>query len=93
MRASVLLTAIGLALIVAGFVSLALSTAAPPSAGASYGGLILIGPVPIIFGAGPQGFRMAEVAALLGIALLAVAVVTLLAVAPHWESGDGGDGE
>mgnify|MGYP001773399319 CR=1 FL=1 len=77
----------GSVLIVAGFVlivvGLALVVASVLGAaqvqGASYGGVLLIGPIPIVFGAGPHGLQLAMVAAAISAALMILALIFLLA--------------
>ncbi len=94
MRLHVALILAGFSLMLAGSAALLLSAAASPApAGTSYGGVILIGPLPIIYGAGPQGLRMAELAALLSLVLIAAAILLALAAAPPGEPEGGGHEE
>ena len=84
----------GLALIFAGVALMAASTVAgaqPP--GLSYGGVLLIGPIPVIFGGGPYGLQMVILAAALGVVLLALSLVLLFAAPSPGDSEGGGDEE
>ncbi len=90
MRSSSALMVAGFALMVAGFALVAasvLGTAHVQSA--SYGGVLLIGPIPIIFGAGPHGLQLAIVAAAISAALMILALIFLLATAPAGDSEGG----
>ncbi|AEB94208.1 TIGR00304 family membrane protein [Metallosphaera cuprina] len=49
------LTLVGMALIFIGFLILLASTFAGPLSGSSFSGVVLIGPIPIIFGKGYSG--------------------------------------
>jgi uncharacterized membrane protein len=53
-----------------------------PAASASYGGLILIGPIPIIIGAGPGGHLILPFLLLLFILILAALIIFRLAFGP-----------
>jgi uncharacterized membrane protein len=68
------LVAVGFALVAAGIA--AVLVGAQSGGGASSGGFILIGPVPIAFGAGPNGGALAAASALMGVA--AVLAILLL---------------
>jgi uncharacterized membrane protein len=58
-----------------------------PATSASYGGLILIGPIPIIIGAGPGGHLILPFLLLLFILLLAALIVLRLTSWPRGGTG------
>jgi uncharacterized membrane protein len=87
MLAGFVLIAIGLALVVVSVLGTV------QVQGASYGGVLLIGPIPIIFGAGPHGLQLAIVAAAISAALMILALIFLLAAAPTGDSEGGRDQE
>jgi uncharacterized membrane protein len=58
-----------------------------PATSASYGGLILIGPIPIIIGAGPGGHLILPFLLLLFILLLAALIVLRLTSGPRGGTG------
>ncbi|MGC9116160.1 MAG: TIGR00304 family membrane protein [Conexivisphaera sp.] len=94
MRSQLAISVAGLALIIAGSALLALSTVTGPKGyTASYGGLLLIGPIPIIFGGGPRGFQLAELAVLMALLLMAVALLFMLTAPSPGEPEGGGHQE
>jgi uncharacterized membrane protein len=74
---------IGFAIIFVGFLVVALGTFIGSSGSSSVGGFILIGPIPIVFGGGPESGTLAMVA----IAISAVMVVVYLASFFYWSAG------
>jgi uncharacterized protein (TIGR00304 family) len=78
------LLSMGLVLIFVGFfvVFLGALTSAGTGGPASSGGFILIGPIPIVFGNGPDSGLLAEV----GLAITLVMVATYLASFFFWRS-------
>ncbi len=79
-----ILVAMGLMLIFSLFIQAAMQ------GDASYGGVLLIGPIPIIFGSSPQ---MALASMLLAIVLMAIVLmaVSVLLIRPKKGSSDGND--
>lgn len=78
------LIAMGLVLIFLLFVQAAMQ------GNASYGGVLLIGPIPIIFGSSPQ---MALVSVLMAIVLMAISFLLILPAKKHnYDDSEGDDG-
>jgi len=73
------LFAVGVAIILAGFALIALGSAGQGSTSA--GGVVFIGPIPIVFGSGPGGSTLALASLVIG------AVMILLFLA--WSRGTG----
>ncbi len=70
------LAVLGIALAVIGSLLIAASAATGGGPGeASVGGLVLIGPIPIVFGVGPHSDVLVVVALLLALALMAIVVL------------------
>ncbi len=67
----VVITLVGFAVVIAG------SLSAPGWSGSS-GGFILIGPIPIFFGSGPNSGMLASVALVITVAMVVVYVVSFL---------------
>jgi uncharacterized membrane protein len=74
---------IGFTIIFVGILVVALGTFLGSSGSSSIGGFILIGPIPIVFGGGPDSGTLAIVA----IAISAVMVVVYLASFFYWSAG------
>jgi uncharacterized membrane protein len=60
---------LGLALVVAGLFLVAIGCA---SGAVSVGGVVFIGPIPIVFGSGPAGDRLALISVVIGAAMMIV---------------------
>lgn len=73
------LAAAGLFLIVAGFLLVALGASTEPGTSSSAGGFILIGPIPIIFGSGPNSGILVAVAVAITLVMVVVYLVSFLA--------------
>ncbi len=63
---------VGLAIIFVGFVVVALGTFAGQSGSGSSAGFILIGPIPIVFGSGPNSGVLAVAAMVITVAMVAL---------------------
>lgn len=70
---------IGFALTLVGFFVVAVGAATGGGGSGSAGGFVLIGPVPIIFGSGPNSGTLVEVGALLTVVMVAVYLAAFLA--------------
>ena len=68
--------AIGFALVVVGFVVILLGSQGPSSS--SVGGVVFIGPVPIVFGSGPNSGLLALIAVAAGIGMILVICLSIL---------------
>ena len=79
------LLAFGIVVILAGFVLMFAGTFS--TGNASVGGVVFIGPVPIVFGAGPGGWELALGSAVIGAIMLAMIILWgRRAMAPESES-------
>lgn len=67
------LFAAGIILILVGFVLLAVGSSG--QGGGSVGGVVFIGPLPIVFGSGPSGWPLAIASLLIGVVMLAFLLV------------------
>jgi uncharacterized membrane protein len=72
------LTLVGFAIIFAGFLVVALGASVGSGGSSSSGGFILIGPVPIVFGSGPNSGALAVVALVITVAMVALYVLSFL---------------
>jgi uncharacterized membrane protein len=77
------LASVGVAIIFAGFLVVALGTFTGPGGSSSSGGFILIGPIPIVFGSGPDSGILAAVALVVTAAMVALYLLSFL----FWRSG------
>ena len=75
---------LGVAIIFVGFVVVALGTFTGPSGSGSSGGFILIGPIPIVFGSGPNSGMLVAVALVITVAMVALYLLSFL----FWRSGE-----
>jgi uncharacterized membrane protein len=66
------LTWVGVAIIFVGFLVVALGASVGSGGSSSSGGFILIGPIPIVFGSGPNSGMLAAVALVITVAMVAV---------------------
>jgi uncharacterized membrane protein len=66
------LTWVGVAIIFAGFLVVAIGASVGSGGSTSSGGFILIGPIPIVFGNGPNSGMLAKVALVITVAMVAV---------------------
>jgi len=66
------LTWVGVAVIFVGFLVVALGASVGSGGSSSSGGFILIGPIPIVFGNGPDSGTLAAVAFVITVAMVAV---------------------
>jgi len=67
---------LGFAIIFVGFVVVAVGAFLAPSGSSSSGGFILIGPIPIVFGSGPNSGILAAVAVAITVMMIAVYLVS-----------------
>lgn len=67
------LFALGLLVVLAGFALVVVGTGT--QGGASTGGVIFIGPVPIVFGSGPSGWPLALASLLIGVIMVALLIM------------------
>ena len=74
---------VGVAIIFVGFLVVALGAFAGPGGSGSSGGFILIGPIPIVFGSGPNSGMLATVGLVITVAMVAVYLLSFLL----WRSG------
>jgi uncharacterized membrane protein len=74
---------LGVAFIFVGFAVVALGTFTAPGGSSSTGGFILIGPIPIVFGSGPNSGLLAAVALVISVAVVALYLLSLFL----WRSG------
>ena len=77
------LASAGVAIIFVGFLVVALGTFTGPGGSSSSGGFILIGPIPIVFGSGPDSGILATVALVITAAMVALYLLSFL----FWRSG------
>lgn len=77
------LVLLGVAVIFAGFIVVALGIFTSPSGSSSSGGFILIGPIPIVFGGGPNSGILSTVALVITAAMVAVYLLSFL----FWRPG------
>ena len=77
------LASVGVAIIFVGFLVVALGTFTGPGGSSSSGGFILIGPIPIVFGSGPDSGILATVALVITAAMVALYLLSFL----FWRSG------
>ena len=77
------LTLLGFAIILAGFLVVVFGALTGPSGSTSSGGFILVGPVPIVFGSGPDSGMLAEVALVITVAMVAFYLLSIFL----WRSG------
>jgi uncharacterized membrane protein len=82
---------LGVAIIFVGFAVVALGTFVGPSGSSSSGGFILVGPIPIVFGSGPNSGMLAAVALVITVAMVALYLLSVFS----WRSGRrrGAEGE
>jgi len=73
----------GVAIIFVGFVVVMAGIFTGPSGSSSSGGFILIGPIPIVFGSGPNAGTLAAVALVITVAMVALYLVSVFL----WRSG------
>ena len=71
------LASLGVLIIFAGFLVVILGAFLGPGGSSSSGGFILIGPIPIVFGSGPNSGVLASVAVAISAAMVAVYLVSL----------------
>jgi uncharacterized membrane protein len=72
------LMSVGVAMIFVGFLVVALGASAGPGESSSSGGFILIGPIPIVFGNGPDSGTLAAVALVITVAMVALYLLSFL---------------
>ena len=72
------LTLVGLAIIFVGFLVVAVGALLETGVSGSSGGFILIGPIPIVFGNGPNSGTLASVALAISVLMVAVYLVSFL---------------
>ena len=77
------LTLWGFAIIFVGFVVVMAGILTGPMGSSSSGGFILIGPIPIIFGSGPNSGTLAAVALVITVAVVALYLLSIFL----WRSG------
>ncbi|HUK74145.1 MAG TPA: DUF131 domain-containing protein [Nitrososphaerales archaeon] len=77
------LALLGVAIVFVGFLVVAVGTFAGPGGSGSSGGFILIGPVPIVFGSGPNSGVLATVGLVITVVMVAVYLLSFLL----WRSG------
>jgi uncharacterized membrane protein len=70
----------GIAIAFVGFLLVAIGTAAGQGAAGSSGGFVLIGPVPIVFGSGPNSGFLAAAGVVITVAMVGVYLVSFLIV-------------
>jgi len=66
----------GFVLLIAGFALLMIGSAGASSA--SFGGVVFIGPFPMVFGSGPQGGTLALMALVIGLAVVLLFYLSVL---------------
>lgn len=69
---------IGMALILVGFAVVSAGALTSPTGSTSTGGFILIGPVPIVFGSGPNSGMLTAVGAVITVAVVAMYLASFL---------------
>ena len=67
---------IGFILLIVGFALLVIGSAGTSSA--SFGGVVFIGPFPIVFGSGPQAGTLALIALVIGLAIVVSLYLSIL---------------
>lgn len=77
------LVLLGIAMVFVGFALVAAGALVGPSGPSSSGGFILIGPIPIVVGSGPNSGTLATVGLVITAAMVAVYLISLLL----WRSG------
>ncbi|HEV2389595.1 MAG TPA: DUF131 domain-containing protein [Nitrososphaerales archaeon] len=77
------LVSLGVAVILVGFIVVALGIFTAPGDSSSGGGFILIGPIPIVFGTGPNSGILTTVALVITAAMVGVYILSFL----FWRSG------
>jgi len=77
------LALLGVAMVFVGFLVVAMGTFIGPGGSSSTGGFILIGPVPIVFGSGPNSGVLAAVGLVITVAMVAAYLLSFL----FWRSG------
>jgi len=77
------LASVGVAIIFVGLLVVALGTFTGAGSSSSNGGFILIGPIPIVFGSGPDSGILATVALVITAAMVALYLLSFL----FWRSG------
>jgi uncharacterized membrane protein len=77
------LTLLGVAIVLVGFLVVMAGMFTGPSASSSSGGFILIGPIPIVFGSGPNSGMLAAAALVITVAMVALYLLSIL----FWRSG------
>ncbi len=83
------LLGLGVVIIFVGLFVVAVGASTGPGGSSSGGGFILIGPIPIVFGSGPDSGMLATVA----LVVSAVAIIAYLASFLLWRSKGGGGAE
>ncbi|MGH9918591.1 MAG: TIGR00304 family membrane protein, partial [Nitrososphaerales archaeon] len=77
------LALLGVAIVFVGFLVVAIGTSTEPGGSSSSGGFVLIGPVPIVFGSGPNSGVLAMVGLVVTVVMVAVYLLSFLL----WRSG------
>jgi uncharacterized membrane protein len=77
------LALLGVAIVFVGFFVVAVGTLTGPGGSSSSGGFILIGPVPIVFGSGPNSRVLATIGLAITVGMVAVYLLSFL----PWRSG------
>ncbi len=72
------LASLGVLIIFAGFIVVIIGAVLGAGGSTSSGGFILIGPIPIVFGSGPNSSALASVALAISAVMVAVYIVSLL---------------
>ncbi|HYR03829.1 MAG TPA: DUF131 domain-containing protein [Nitrososphaerales archaeon] len=72
------LASLGMLIIFAGFLVVIVGAVLGAGGSTSSGGLILIGPIPIVFGSGPNSSMLASVGLAISAAMIAVYLVSFL---------------
>jgi uncharacterized membrane protein len=74
---------LGVAIVLVGFLVVAIGVLAGPGSSSSSGGFILIGPFPIVFGSGPNSGMLATVGLVFTVAMVALYLASFF----FWRSG------
>ena len=77
------LTLLGVAIIFVGFLVVVLGALTQSGGSGSSGGFVLIGPIPIVFGSGPNSGMLATLGLVITVIVVAFYIVSLLV----WRSG------
>jgi uncharacterized membrane protein len=78
------LTWVGVAIVFVGFLVVAVGSTVGSGGSSSSGGFILIGPIPIVFGNGPNSGMLAEIALVITVAMVAVYLVSFVLYRSGW---------